>query len=164
MSPGDTNPWPDHQYFHMSEALLQSREQTCILGKMFLVSWEHTFSFRTRSQISVLSLTEQARDGQEAAPGTGFSGQNLRIKYIPCIYTHLWITMPAKSTLFHTKSTCVIELIFMWYHTSRTAFLAYNMYTSAVLCRQVVSKHQASPERAQSARLLEFGYGPLICY
>ena len=62
---------------------------------------------RARSQIPVLSLTGWAQGGRTAVPGGGFSGQNLRIKYIPCVGTHLWITMPAKSTSSYTKSTCV---------------------------------------------------------
>ena len=42
-----------------------------------------------------------------AAPGAGFRGQNLRIKGILCIGTHLSITMAAKSTYLIAKSTCV---------------------------------------------------------
>ena len=49
------------------------------------------------------------RPGGRAAVLMEFSRQNLRIKYIniPCIGTNLCITMPAKSTLSCTKSTCV---------------------------------------------------------
>ena len=41
------------------------------------------------------------RGSWAAVPDGGFSGQNLRIKYIPSVYSHLWKTMPAKSTLFY---------------------------------------------------------------
>ena len=37
------------------------------------------------------------------APGVGFWGQNLGIKYIPCVGTHLWITMAAKSALSYCQ-------------------------------------------------------------
>ena len=57
---------------------------------------------RAHSQILVLGLTGMARSGREAVLGAGFSGQNLRIKHIPCIGTHLWITMPFKSTCVNT--------------------------------------------------------------
>ena len=41
--------------------------------------------------------------GRSAAPGAGFCGQNLGIKYIPCVGTHLWITMAAKSALSYCQ-------------------------------------------------------------
>ena len=44
---------------------------------------------RARSQIPVLGLTGRAHGCQAAASGAGFSGQNLGIKYIPCVGTHL---------------------------------------------------------------------------
>ena len=56
-------------------------------------------TFRALSQITVLGLTGCTCGIQVAVPGMGFRGQNIRIKYIPCVGTHLWITMPAKSTL-----------------------------------------------------------------
>ena len=66
-----------------------------------------SFHVRARSQIPELGLTGPAGGSRASAPGTGFSGQNLRIKHIPCVGTHLWITIPAKSTLSYTKSTYV---------------------------------------------------------
>ena len=44
---------------------------------------------RARSQILVYGLTGRALGGRSAAPGAGFCGQNLGIKYIPCVGTHL---------------------------------------------------------------------------
>ena len=73
---------------------------------MHMLAFEILLSILTaRSQISVLGLTVRDGSGRAAAPGAGFSGQNLSIKYIPCVGTHLWITMPAKSTLSYAKST-----------------------------------------------------------
>ena len=40
------------------------------------------------NQMLVLSLTGRAHGDGAAAPGVGFSGQNLRIKYIPCVGAH----------------------------------------------------------------------------
>ena len=55
---------------------------------------------RARSQILVYCLTGMALGaGRSAAQGTGFCRQNRGIKCIPCVGTHLWITMAAKSTL-----------------------------------------------------------------
>ena len=79
-------------------------------------NYRHFFFFfcliylRARYQIPVLGLTGLALGKWVVAPGVGFSTQNLRIKYIPCVGTHLWITMPAKSTLCSIKSTCVINI------------------------------------------------------
>ena len=55
----------------------------------------YTTTLRPRSQILVFGLTGRARSSLLAAPGGGFSRQNLRIKYILYIGTHLWITVPA---------------------------------------------------------------------
>ena len=46
----------------------------------------YVYMLRARSQIAVLSLTGRAH-ACRAAPGTGFNGQNVRIKYI---YLHLF--------------------------------------------------------------------------
>ena len=62
---------------------------------------------RARSQIPVLGLTGRANGSRTVVTGSGFSGQNLRIKYIPCVGTQLWIIMPAKSTSSYTKFTYV---------------------------------------------------------
>ena len=82
-----------------------------MLGEMLGVLLETTLhmlsKLRARSQILELGLTGRACGSLVAAPGVGFRGQNLKIKYISCIGTHLWITMPAKSTLPYTKSACV---------------------------------------------------------
>ena len=43
---------------------------------------------RASSQIPVLGLTGRVRGGRAMEPGMGFSGQNLRIKFIPCVGTH----------------------------------------------------------------------------
>ena len=59
--------------------------------------------FRARSQILVYGLTGQALGGRLAAPSMGFWGQNLGITCIPCIGTHLWITIVAKSTLSYCQ-------------------------------------------------------------
>ena len=40
-------------------------------------------------QIPVFGVTGPACGGRVASPVAGFSGQNLRIKYIPCVGTHL---------------------------------------------------------------------------
>ena len=58
---------------------------------------------RARSQISVYGLTEWDLGGQSAARGAGFCEQNLGMKCIPCVGTHLWITMAAKSTLSYCQ-------------------------------------------------------------
>ena len=60
---------------------------------------------KARSQNPVLGLIGRARGERVVAPGAGFSMQNLRLKYIPCVDTHLWITIPVKSTLSYSKST-----------------------------------------------------------
>ena len=44
---------------------------------------------------------------------------------------------------------------------SRTAFLKYSIYTSAIRQHRVVSKRWTSPGRAQSDRTPEFDYGLL---
>ena len=44
---------------------------------------------RARSQIPVSGLTGRARGGWLSASGAGFSRQNLRIKYIPCVGINL---------------------------------------------------------------------------
>ena len=64
-------------------------------------------SFRARSQIPVYGLTRRGLGGRSASPGAGYCWQNLEIKYIPCVGTHLWITMAAKSALSYAKSTGV---------------------------------------------------------
>ena len=45
---------------------------------------------------------------------------------------------------------------------SRTAFLAYSFFTSAMWQRCIVFKCRASPEHAQASRAQEFGYRLLI--
>ena len=44
---------------------------------------------RARSQIPVYGLTGRGIAAWSAAPGAGFCGQNLGIKYIPCVGIHL---------------------------------------------------------------------------
>ena len=58
---------------------------------------------RARSQIPVYGLTGWALGGRSAVPGTRFCGQNLGIKCIPWVGTHLWITMVAKYTLSYCQ-------------------------------------------------------------
>ena len=58
---------------------------------------------RACSQIPVYDLTGRGLGGRSVAPGAGFCGQNLGIKYIPCVGTHLWITMAAKSALSYCQ-------------------------------------------------------------
>ena len=58
---------------------------------------------RAHSQIPVYGLTGRALGGRLAVLGAGFCGQNLGIKCIPCVGTHLWITMAAKSTLSYCQ-------------------------------------------------------------
>ena len=53
-----------------------------------LIDERHQSLLRARSQIPVLGLTGQARGGREAAPGVGFSGQNLRLKCISSVGNH----------------------------------------------------------------------------
>ena len=62
-------------------------------------AWDN---LRDRSQSQVLSRTGRAHSGWA---WDHFCRQNLRVKYILCISIHLWITMPATSTLSNTKST-----------------------------------------------------------
>ena len=56
-----------------------------------------------RSQIPVYGLTGWALGGRLAVLGAGFCRQNLGIKCIPCVGTHLWKTMAAKSTLSYCQ-------------------------------------------------------------
>ena len=48
-----------------------------------------TSNIRARSQILVYGLTGRGLGGRSAALGVGFCGQNLGIKYIPCVGTDL---------------------------------------------------------------------------
>ena len=41
------------------------------------------------AKIPVYGLPRRALGGRSAAPGAGFGGQNLGIKCIPCVGTHL---------------------------------------------------------------------------
>ena len=78
--------------------------------RLYTLSVKRHQNLRARSPIPVLGLTGRDRRRPGDRAGRGISGQNLRIKYIPsCVGTgtHLWITMPSKSTLSYTKSTYV---------------------------------------------------------
>ena len=55
---------------------------------------------RARSRILMLCWIGLLRGSKEVAPGAGSANK------VPCTGTKLWITMPAKSALSSTKSTC----------------------------------------------------------
>ena len=63
-----------------------------ILSYLFIYFPHFLPNLPASSQILVSGLTWRVRGGRAAAPSTGFSGQNVRIKYILCVGTHLWIT------------------------------------------------------------------------
>ena len=71
----------------------------CILGE----GPHCVFYVGVRSQIRVYGLTGHGLGGHSVAPGAGFCMQNLGIKYIPCVGTHLSITMAAKSALSYCQ-------------------------------------------------------------
>ena len=91
--------------------------------------------FRALSQILVLGRTGRARSSWVVAPGAGFCGQNLMMKYIPYIGTHFWITMPAKYALSSTKCTHVTHCIhpYMNNNACQICCIQYQMYTRHTL-------------------------------
>ena len=83
----------------------------CIYSKMlgmgqiiFHLLWHHLLA---RSQNSISGCARHDLGSQAVSSGAGFCEQNLKIKYVPCIGTHLCLTVPAKSALsnrpFHTE-------------------------------------------------------------
>ena len=105
------------------------------------------------SQILVLDRTGPVCDGRVVL-SEGFCKQNLCIKYIPCIGTHLWITILAKSVLSNTKSTCLsIKYWYLW--------LGSTLYTLHV--RRIIFRSRGYGAAALFLRLgrtLGFGYVP----
>ena len=85
-------------------SILSIEKQQCTI----FLSAEHAYNYiHILSQIPVLCLSGWACGGRMVVLGVRFSRQNPRIKYISCICTHSWITMPAKSTLSYTKPLIV---------------------------------------------------------
>ena len=95
---------PPFSLFHPCTKVYTNPPNVCCIwpfvdGATIILAWD----IGARSQIPVYSLTGCGLGGRSIAPGAGFCGQNLGIKYIPCVGTHLWITMAAKSALSYCQ-------------------------------------------------------------
>ena len=58
-----------------------------LVGDMIVMNYNAAATLRACSQITVYGLTGRSLGGRSVAPGVEFCGQNLGIKYIPCIDT-----------------------------------------------------------------------------